>query len=301
MLKDKGVNPKTSESEDEYIDIQKLVGAFFQFLKRIGQGIGYSFVVIKRRILLVTLAVLIGAALGFLAYYFTKPYYTSSMTLVLAEIRNEFVENQLNNLSDMIEEDNYESIANGLDIPLASARQIKNMKFFNLDANRIDEDSILTGSPFSVELTIYDPKLFDLMEPAIVTYLESNRYFSKQKRIRQRQVESMIGKLQDEITSIDSIKTSVGRPQGPVNGFVYGQALDPTNLYRESIGMYEKQVELEADLERLDNIEVVNGFPPRAKPTGPKLLIYLLIGSALFFIIGLIYAHNLESKRNRLA
>src|SRR5690606_15563127 len=105
-------------------------------------------------------------------------------------------------------------------------------KFTNLDQDRIEEDSVLTGSPFRIELSLFDPQLFIGLEPALTEYLENNRYFARQKRIRQRQVESMITKLKGEINSIDSIKTNVSEPRGPVNGFIYGQPIDPTNLYR---------------------------------------------------------------------
>ncbi|WP_224744221.1 chain length determinant protein [Pontibacter aquaedesilientis] len=230
-----------------------------------------------------------------------KPYYTSSMTLVLANIRNEFIEDQLNKLSEMIEEDNFEAVAERLDITPASAKEIKEMKFINLDQDRVEEDSVLTGSPFRIELSIYNPELFDSLEPAITTYLENNRYFARQKRIKQKQVENMISKLKGEISSIDSMKTSVSEPRGPVNGFVYGQPIDPTNLYKQSITMYKEQVDLEADLEKLANVEIVTGFIPRLKPTGPSLSRFLGIGGLIGLLIGTGVAINLESKKRRRA
>lgn len=273
---------------------------------KIGNGFNYLFrkiryviQVVINRIFLLLLFILLGVGVGYFFFYTTKPYYTSSMTLMLANIRNEFIENQLDNLTIMIAEDNVEAVANRLDITPASARQIKDMKFSNLDADRVEEDSILTGSPFKIELSLYDREMFDTMEPAITTFLEGNRYFAKQKRIKQRQIESLISRLGVDLTSIDSMKTSVGAPRGPVNGFVYGQPVDPTNLYREGINMYKEQVQLEASLESLDNVEVVTGFAPKLRPTGPSLRKYLGIGALIAFIIGTILALNLESRKRR--
>lgn len=243
---------------------------------------------------------LLSIFLGYAAYYVTKPYYNSSMTLVLANIRNEFIQDQLNKLSEMIEDNNFEAVAERLDITPGAAREIRAMKFINLDQERIAEDSVLTGSPFKIEISIYDPQLFETLEPGITNYLENNRYFARQKQIKQRQVANMISKLKGEISSIDSLKTNVSEPRGPVNGFVYGQPIDPTNLYRESISMYKEQVELESDLEKLANVEIVTGFIPRLKPSGPRLRYYLAISGLLGLLLGTILAVNLEKKKLKL-
>jgi hypothetical protein len=287
-----------NQSDDE-IDLRLVVNKIGEGFNALFRKLNYLVQVALKYFLLVSSFFLLGLAAGYGVYYLTKPYYTSSMTLMLANIRNDFIEDQLYKLSDMIDEENYDAVADRLDITLQAASNVKEMKFYNLDQNRIDEDSVLTGSPFRIELSVYDRKLFDSMEPALTSYLENNRYFAKQKRIKQRQVEDMVSKLRNEISSIDSMKTSVSEPKGPVSGFVYGQPIDPTNLYRESITMYKEQVKLEADLERLDNVEVVTGFAPRRLPTGPSLRKYLAIGGAIAVLIGMVLALNMESRKRR--
>ncbi|WP_266205291.1 chain length determinant protein [Pontibacter kalidii] len=288
---------QVDKDEIDVAEVFRNIGLFFNSIKK---RIQYVFdVVLSHKLMIIGITAL-GLGVGYLTYSLTKPYYTSSMTLMLANIRNEFIEDQLNKLSTMIGEGNYEVVADRLDISQASAQQIKEMKFSNLDQDRIEEDSVLTGSPFRIELSLYNRELFESMEPALTNYLENNRYFAKQKRIKQRQVESMISKLKGEISSIDSMKTNVGSPRGPVNGFVYGQPIDPTNLYKESILMYKEQVELEADLENLDNVEIVTGFVPKLLPTGPSLKRHLAIGVGLGFIVGVIVALNLAKKRRKL-
>ncbi|WP_162052408.1 chain length determinant protein [Pontibacter pamirensis] len=292
---------RMNNAQDE-IDLRVIFKQIGVAFKQIRNSISYMLSVLLKRSILVLSFTALGLVLGYAAFYLTKPYYISSMTLVLSEIRNEFVENQLNNLSDMINEGNIVAVSEQLNIDPDAANEIIEMRFHNLDEDRIAEDSILTGSPFKIELSLYDNSLFETMEPALTNYLENNRYFSKQKRIRQREIESLISKLKDQIESIDSVKTTVASPSGPVNGFVYGQPIDPTTLYRESLTMYERQVELEAELDQLDNIEVVNGFTPRFRPTGPVLQRFLIIGGLLAFVLGVIVALVLEErKRSRLS
>ncbi|MHC2992040.1 chain length determinant protein [Pontibacter sp. HJ8] len=287
-----------NQSSDE-IDLRYVIDRIGAGFSNLFARIRYVMRVVLKRSLLMMLFLLLGAGISYGIYYVTKPYFTSSMTLMLANIRNEFIEDQLNKLSLMVAEENFEAVADRLDISPAAAQRIKEMSFSNLDADRVEEDSVLTGSPFRIQLSLYDRELFESMEPALTNYLENNRYFAKQKRIKQRQVENMVSKLKGEISSIDSMKTNVSEPKGPVNGFIYGQPIDPTNLYRESILMYKEQVKLEADLEKLDNVEIVTGFVPRLRPTGPSLIKYLAIGAIISFIIGTIIALNLESKKRR--
>ncbi|WP_299824564.1 chain length determinant protein [uncultured Pontibacter sp.] len=269
-------------------------------LRAIYRGVSNAFRylinVFKRNFLLLLICTILGGIVGFAGYKTTKPYFTSSMTLVLADIRNEFVEDQLEKLTQMIEDDNFGAISQRLDISETAARDIKKMSFFNLDQERIAEDSILRGSPFRIEVSLYNNNLFDSLEPAITNYLESNRFFNKQKLIRQRQIQSMVSKYKSDISSIDSVKNTVTSPRGPVNGFVYGEPIDPTNLYRESIDMYKEQVNLEAELDQLDNIQVVNGFSPRIRPSGPNVIKYVGLGMVAFFAIGFTVALFKKSK-----
>lgn len=291
---------RPKQLKDEEIDLSFIYRNLYLGFRGIGRGFGNAFRTIFHRKWLVIGCMVAGIALGYVLKKISKPYYTSSMTLVLANIRNEFIEDQLNKLSELIKDENFEAVAERMEITPQAAMQIREMQFTNLDQFRVDEDSVLTGSPFRIELSIFDPQLFNDLEPALTDYLENNRYFARQKRIKQRQVESMIAKLKGEISSIDSIKTNVSDPRGPVNGFVYGQPIDPTNLYRESISMYKEQVNLESDLEKLTSVEIVTGFVPRVRPTGPKLIKFAGIGALIGLLIGLVIALSLGSPRRNL-
>lgn len=286
--------------KDEEVDLSFIYRNLYLGFRRIGQGVGNAISTILYRKWLVIGCMVAGLALGYGLKKLSRPYYNSSMTLVLANIRNEFIEDQLNKLSELIQDGNFEAVAERMDITPQAASQIREMNFTNLDQDRIEEDSVLTGSPFRIELSIYNPQLFNELEPALTEYLENNRYFARQKRIRQRQVESMINKLKGEINSIDSLKTNVSEPRGPVNGFVYGQPIDPTNLYRESISMYKEQVDLEAYLEKLANVEIVTGFIPRVKPTGPKAVVFGGIGGLIGLLVGLTIALGLGLPNQKL-
>lgn len=285
-------------SRNDEIDLRLVFDRIGNAFLRMGNGLKYLLSIVIKRFILILIFIIAGLGLAYVLFANARPYYKSSMTLVLSKIRNDFVETRLQSLSDMINEANYAGISQELEINPEAAKAIKELKFSNLDEAMIGEDSVLTGSPFKVELSLYQNSLFAAMEPAIVDYLENNSYFLRQKKIREQELRSMIQKLNQEISSIDSLKRTVGNPRGPVNGFVYGEPIDPTNLYKESISMYEQKVELEAKLNSLDNIQLMSSFTPRSIPTGPNLLLHLLVGGIIAFIVGLITALYLE-RRNK--
>ncbi|WP_187263697.1 chain length determinant protein [Pontibacter beigongshangensis] len=300
MLKEQKEEVRVFSSKNESSEEVDL-GAFFQLLRRglrsIGNFFGYLIHLIFRKILVIGLFMAIGLGISYIMYKLAKPFYTSYMTVSLAEIRNDFVGGQLGVLEQMVNEDNFEALSDRLDISLQAAQQIKSLKFTNLDEDIIEEDSVLTGSPIRIELKLYDNTLFTAMEPAITNFLENNPYFSKQKLIRENRYRKLIGKYRNDVKSIDSIKTSLIKPAGPVNGFVYGEPLDPTELYREGISIYKFQVEMEGELDRIESIQVVNSFAPKLRPNGPNLKLHLLVGALISLIIGLIMAHFLETRK----
>jgi hypothetical protein len=289
---------KNNSAQDE-IDLITVFKGIGNFFKSIVAGILYLFKVLLKNIFIVGFIVSLGIAAGYFGYNNTKPYYKSSMTLVLADYRNQFVEDHLNKLTLMVQDDNFEAISERLKIPVEDAKQIKEMTFSNLDEARISEDSVLAGSPFRIELMLYNKDMFDNMEESITNYLENNRYFVKQKRIKQRQLESLVKKYKKDISSIDSVKTAAANLRGPANGFVYGEPLDPTNLYKESVNMYQHQVQLESELERIDILQVVVGFTPQSRPTWPVLPVFLAAGAFGGFLIALMVALIIENKKRR--
>lgn len=291
--------PRRADKSQDEVEIAVLFDYIRGFFHSIYRGIAFMVHAIVANLVLVLSFVAVGAAIGYGIYYTTQPFYSSSMTLLLSQIRNEFVEDQFDKLTEMVGEGNYEAVASRLDITSEAAKQIRSLSFTNLDKDRVSEDSILTGSPFRVQLSLYDAELFPLMEPAITSYLENNQYFSKQKLIKQRQLTDMVAKLKNEIDALDSLKSEVVVPRGPVNGFVYGQPIDPTNLSKQSIELYEKQVELQSKLEQLDNIQVVTGFVPQTRPTGPLLLKHMLTGAGIAFLFGFLIALIYESMKTR--
>ncbi|WP_048920137.1 YveK family protein [Rufibacter radiotolerans] len=238
----------------------------------------------------------LGAALAYGVYLYTRPYYGYSMTVLLSDIRNDLIKDLVGNLSLMVNEKNHKELAKQLQVSLEDAEKMKSIQYRDLDQEEVAEDSVLVSAPFAVDVELYSKSIQNTVEAGILHYLETNQYFAKQKQIKKEHLESLVAKLKKDIASIDSTKEVAASLRGPANGFVYGEPLDPTDLYKESVVMYERLTFLEANLKRLENFDVISGFAPKLGPTGPNLKKYLLIGALSSFLLGLVFALYRERK-----
>ncbi|WP_205503240.1 chain length determinant protein [Rufibacter psychrotolerans] len=282
-------------SEDE-IDLDVLFGRMNRFFSRLYGGIKSVFRFLRRKALTLLLFTLVGLAAAFGLHTVSRPYYSSDMTMVLPEVRNEYVEDLVSNLNLMVKEKNSKQVSKHLGISEQTALDLKGVTYQTLDQG-IPQDSVLEGGPFIVTVEVYNNQVFDSLQTGIARYLGNNHYFNKQRQIKQEHLGRLVDKLKEDIASLDSVKRKAIELNGPANGLVYGEALDPSQLYRESLSFYEKQTGIEAEIKRLNNIEVVVGFIPRLAPSGPSLVKYLLVGALSAFLLGCLVALYADKRR----
>ncbi|WP_192821149.1 chain length determinant protein [Rufibacter sp. LB8] len=289
-----------SGKADDEIDLRYFFAKIESFFLAIFRGVKRAFFSSLRNWVLVAGIAFFGACAAYAIFKLQRPTYTSSMTVVLSELRNDFVEGLIKNLEVMVKEGNTLALSKTLKISEASAEQIESIKFFNIDAHRVPEDSVLLGGPFGVQVTSYQNNLFDSLEVGIVNYVETNPYFNRMKTIKRDYLQTFIDKLTLDLRSIDSLRTTVANPKASGSGFVYGSAVDPTNLYRQSVEILEKRTNFEGQLKRVDNLQVVNSFVPHKWPTGPNRNLHLLLGALIGGLLGLTMALIKDSRKGIL-
>ncbi|KAA3438550.1 chain length determinant protein [Rufibacter hautae] len=294
---------REERSADE-IDLRVVFEKIGHLIKKVFGYLRSAVLMVFRRWPLFLLLTLLGSGLGFMDFKNKRPYYRSSMTVLpAAAIRNEFFQDQVNRLAKLVQDANFEVVAADLKMSVDSASQIKGIGYFNIDPEKVPVDSVLQGAPFRVDVELYDNKFYQPVQKALIAYLDSNPYFSRSTQAKREQMRSMIEKLRVDIASIDSIKRTAVELRGPVNGFVYGEPLDPTELYRQSAELFEKQAYLEAQLQNLETVQVVVGFAPITHPTGPNEKLHLVVGAMLGFVAAFLLAlwleYRLLQKRKR--
>ncbi|MGV3538971.1 MAG: hypothetical protein ACO1OQ_04125 [Rufibacter sp.] len=283
-------------NEDE-IDLRFLLIKVEKVIQAVGNLIRFFLVAILNNWALLAIICLVGGAAGFAFYKIKRPVYTSTMTMVLSDVRNDIIERLTENLIVMVNEKNADALSKNLLISANGASQIKEIRYFNVDQDKIEPDSVLAGAPFGIEVTLYTNNLFDSLERGYKNYLESNQYFAKRKRIDKEYGEMLLEQIDKNIASLDSAKRKVISLRGPVNGFVYGEPLDPANLYRQSMELAEKRAHFASQLKKIDIMNVVNGFAPRLYPTGPNRNNYIIIGMLSALAFGILLVLILEKRK----
>jgi capsular polysaccharide biosynthesis protein len=296
-----------SDNNDE-IDVRIIYQSIKGFFSGISNFILNIFHVAKRRWLLISICTLIGIAGGIKLFFISPPVYISSLTLSSSILSNDFCSDIVTELGLIVEDNTPALLAKKLNISVSSASQIKKIEFANyndkLKKKYEDKDSIVLGLPFKIKVYAYSNTVFDTLQKAFVNYLEKNEYASKRKEIRKEENRQMQAKLKEQIYGLDSLKTIVSNnlvPRGNPSGFVFGQPIDPVNIYKEGIIFFQKELDLNKEMELIDNIQVISDFSARDKPDSPRLWKTTAAGGSAGLLLGLLIASMLESRKKRKA
>ncbi len=201
-------------------------------------------------------------------------------------------------LDDYANDKTPELLAKKLDIDSETAKGVSKIEFDNFDTKLFekykDKDTVVLGLPFRVKIYVSDNKFLNSLQPAIINYLEKNPYVIEQKNIWIENTRLIKQKLQKEQVELDSLKKTVANhlaPRGTQGGFVFGQPLDPLNIYREGIGLFKEELDYNSQLVlNSKNIRVYSNFEIREKPYRPKKSISMGVGAIAGLVLGFLIA-----------
>jgi capsular polysaccharide biosynthesis protein len=290
-------DPLNRNTHDDEIDL----GFIYRKLKTggsvLGKGLSYTGYVLSKRIKLISIVILVGMSFGYLLFATTLPQYKSTMILNPSrDVRNDFCEKIIEDLKQSVEEQNLLLLSQKLKVDKNFVKSIADIQYSLLVSETNSQDSILVGQPFVIELFLYNNNHFDTLEVALYNYLENFDFFLRRKIARQENLQNMVGKLYTEISSIDSVKKIVANPVGPINGFIFGEQIDPVEMYREGMVMFKNQQDLNYLLKLNRNFEIVNGFSTPLKPVSPSLNLYIINSIALSFLFSITLVLFLEKR-----
>lgn len=264
----------------------------------------FCFFLIIRKWIFLLIFLVVGAGLGTASYYYTKPVYASTLVLSSNALSNEFCADLINNLNVLVKDKTPELLAKKLNITISSAQSIKEIEFENynekLKKKYEDKDSIVLGLPFKIKVYAYTTTIFDTLNSELVNYLENNKYSLIRKKIKVDNINKLRQKIATEIYQIDSLKFVVSSnlfPRGNQSGFVFGQPIDPMNMFKEGITLFKEDLDLSTSLILSENIQVIQDFSPRAKPDSPRLTRNIFYYGAGAFMLGLFFSFYQERKK----
>jgi hypothetical protein len=289
--------------EDE-INFLPLISQTKQIIIKSYHGAKGTLELALRRILLLAVFCFIGILAGWALFKSSKPIYKSEVLLYSNYLNNDYCFQLIGTLEDLVKEQNCDEISEKLEVSTHMATKIKSISYknFNPKFQKLYKDSIALAVPFKIEVLTEDNEILDSLEIGLVSYLENNKFALLRKEVRQHQLEQMQGKLQQEQIKIDSLKTIIKEsiiPRGTGTGLIYGEPINPVEIYKEAINLYDKELDIYQELALLKNIELVEGFTSFNKPHSPKLLLNVIVGFFIGFLLGLLVAYMYERKKEQ--
>lgn len=286
--------------DNDEIDLSPLFKKLDKVINKASRTTSRFWKIIRLRSYIIAVFILVGIGVGVLLYTTAKPVYNSSVTLTSSILPLEFCKDIVDNLNTLAAENNHDLLSKKLNISTSAASDIVGFEFIYLHPYL---DSIVKGHPFRVEVEVYDNAVLNDVQQGMVALLENNNYTKERRERGIAKLQLLRDKLDLELKQMDSLKQAIAQsiiPRGSGSGLIYGEPLDPVNVYKEIINLYERKLTVENELSFMNSIHVVNDFLPRGNPDSPVLLKNILYGAIIGLILGIFIVLLIPVKKLEL-
>jgi hypothetical protein len=267
-----------------------------QVLVKIKEGIFQLFFYLfsKRKVfyLFLTVAIILAVSYSFLA----KKTYLSELTLRSEYYSNDYCNRDIQSLNLLLLQGNTEEFGRLLGMSGEQADKVCEVKYANFYENvGKNPDTVLLNKPFKIQVLVFDNLVLDTLQNALVKFLSQNPYTRKREKISLEALKEKIEKISSEIKEVDSLKLVANQsllgPQKVSGGglAMFGSPYEPLNVYRESISLYNQQLELKTQLALHESVEIVQPFIKYNKHYSPRLGKSLIVAFIIAFLAAIIY------------
>jgi hypothetical protein len=288
-----------------FSNIGNWIGQQFKWLFGIFLAIFYFFL---RNFIWFAIFVGFGGIIGFASHNVNRLFYHSQMIVFSHTISNIEVIQSINNW-------NYNSIFTADEL-----KAIKNIgATYLLDINKdgfwdiveemqndIQKDTTIlkqrTYGNFCIQIEVYDTTMISKIKTEVLNYLSNNQRVIERNKIRLKQMESLIPKLQNEIQDLDSLKKEEYFAKNKPTTAKLGEMLligeKETKLYHKDIlDLIDKEQRLERDLFlNKDPFEIILDFS--VPSTEENNLVFQIFNfMKAFFLLGLIVIFIFDQRK----
>lgn len=278
------MNPETRSTPvpNDDIDLVVLMEKSVSFLKRFA--------------LVFVAAGILGIAAGIFMYKWLPKVYTSKMVLHSFMLTNPEQMQIVANWSALLANDEYASLARKLNCDEAILHPIKRIR-----AEEIQK-VFTTENPngFTIEVTLTDNSILEPLQEGILYGLRNSEYVNARMISRRSTLSEMIVKTTSELRKLDSTKLFLDRIMRGESRSAPSMILEAGTINRQWLEMNERLLNYQSELKFAEAVQVLQGFSRFDRPTGPKLIPWLIIGLVFFLGLAWIYA-VLRTLRHRMA
>jgi hypothetical protein len=247
----------------------------------------------KKYRMLFIIAFAIGTAWGIYKYLMLPNVYSSRLIAHSSVLTNQEEIQIIANWNNLIKKNEYAEVAADFNCSESILHKVKNIE--GTEIQKVFSPTNPNG--FYIDVSITDNSILGALQKAIVYGFENGDYVKERLTFKRDRLKEMIDKTTIEILKLDSNKSAVENiimgKERPSSSLV----VDGSSINRQLIDMNEKLLYWQEELNFTNGIQVLQGFSRFDKPTGPKLLVLLVLG--WIFCLALAYIYALFNSLNR--
>jgi hypothetical protein len=230
-------------------------------------------------------AFVLGTALGLAYYQYSPNVYESKMILLSDILTSSYSERLTETLNGLIREKNHKLLSDRLGLSLTDAASISKIEIESI-RQEAKKDEKNESATFIVTASVLNKDIFPKLQEGMINYLSNNEFVKIRVLQRQNYYRTMIEKVQNEISSLDSLKRRLFLGQPVYSKTAEMLLVDPTSIYSKVIELNKELVTDKNALEIINSIQLVEGFTVLQKPASPRLSYSLAAGVSMgvFFV-----------------
>jgi len=284
------ISPKNVKYEEiDLLDLFKRLGnGIGKMFKALGRGTLVSIVYLIKHWLPLSISILMGLGISFGFKILSPSYYSSEMILRNNAVPVAEMINYVNRLHTFCDEDNKEALTSALSLNLQSIENILDIRgHWIIDKNKdevpdvvdyrdrhdvYDTINIMMQDRFNIRVKIKAPQELGTLKTSILRYIHSDSLFQQRNRLRLKQNNEFLTRLEYDILQLDSLQKvkyfEETRNKQPQTGgqMIFLQEQETQLVYPDIHTLYAGKQKLEQDSEiYFDLVTILSDFSIPAK------------------------------------
>lgn len=314
-------NKNVRDDEIDLLDLFRRMGkTLSKWFNALGRAFLISVVFMLRKWLPLGLSVIIGVGVSYLLKYTSESSFTSDMVLRTNTVAPADLIPYINKLHTFCMENNQSALASAIS---STTEQVKNIididGFWIIDRNKdntpdmvdyfgnhnvYDTVNVRMQDRMDIRVRIKTPQELTMVRDGIIKYIESDSLYQQKNRLRIRQNQELLTRLDYDILQLDSLQKvkyfEETRNMQPKSGgqMIFLQEQKTQLLYDEIYDLYARKQALESDRDLYKGlVTVISEFSLPAKRDNGGLY-YAKIIVPVAFVLTLLILLILANRRN---
>lgn len=245
-------------------------------------------------------AIVLGLAAGYAAYKGLSRVYKSTMVLHSYLLTNQELIKIAGNWNSMLAKGELDLLKKEFNCDENTLKQTKSIK-----ADEIQKVfSPVNPHGFTITVTVANNSVLAALEKGIVHGFENSEYVNSRLTVKKERLKKLISETEGERARLDSTRRIVEKIIAGKTGPVSSIIIDGSGFNRQLVEMNEKLLAYQEELQFTRAVQVLQGFSAFNRPSGPRLVPWLIIGLAFFLSISFAYAmyrtvrEKIKQRRN---